>query len=356
MKRYIAIVSLLICFCSVLCGCGFWMDGDYVSVVPHQDQSNSPEEEVIEVSTYRQMCNALAELVESGAESGIISATAFNSGSVRFYMDSAIQNVLTSNAVGAYAVDEITYEVGTRSGAEAIALDIQYEHDLSEILRINQAKDMAEAKDVIEEALKNCDLSVVVQIGQYEETDFVQLVRDYANDNPDIIMEIPKVTASVYPEKGTERIVELLFTYQTSRDSLRQMQQAVEPVFTAAGLYVKGDAQVRGKYVKLYAFLMERFDYTIETSITPAYSLLSHGVGDCKAFANVYAAMCRKADLECYVVSGTRDGEPWTWNIINFRGSYYHLDLLRSSQLGEFSPKRKSELSGYVWDYSAYPD
>ena len=44
---------------------------------------------------------------------------------------------------------------------------------------------------------------------------------------------------------------------------------------------------------------MERYDYRIETSITPAYSLLRHGVGDSRAFAVVYAAMCQQAGLEC---------------------------------------------------------
>ena len=99
---------------------------------------------------------------------------------------------------------------------------------------------------------------------------------------------------------------------------------------------------------------MERFDYTLETSITPAYSLLGHGVGDSKAFATVYAAMCRRADLECLVITGTRDGEPWTWNMVCDDGTYYHLDLL-SSHRG-FQELTDNEMEGYVWDYSAYPE
>jgi len=110
--------------------------------------------------------------------------------------------------------------------------------------------------------------------------------------------------------------MELTFTYQTSRDALRQMQSQVKPVFDAASLYVSGDGEDRQKLSQLYAFLMERFDYKIETSITPAYSLLRHGVGDSRAFATVYAAMCRLAGLECMTVTGTHAGDPWTWNIV----------------------------------------
>lgn len=356
MKRYIAVFSLVVAVCVLLCGCGFWMDGEYVSVKPHQEQNYNTEKETIAVSSYRQLRSAVVTLVENGAENGILDVSGFNNATVHFYMDSAIQYVMHSTPMGAYAVNEITYEIGTSTGVEAIALDIHYRQDRSEILRMKQTQDMLEVEGVIAEALNNCDSSVVLQTRQYEEIDFVQLVQDYANENPQLIMETPAVEVTVYPERGATRIIELVFTYQTSRESLRQMQQVVEPVFTAAELYVKGNEQVREKYVQLYAFLMERSEYAVETSITPAYSLLHHGVGDCKAFANVYAAMCRQAGLECYVVSGTRDGEPWTWNLIYFRGGYYHLDLLRSSQTGGFAPLRKSAMDGYVWDYSVYPD
>ena len=101
---------------------------------------------------------------------------------------------------------------------------------------------------------------------------------------------------------------------------------------------------------------MERFDYKVETSITPAYSLLRHGVGDSRAFATVYAAMCRASGLECIVVTGTRSGEPWTWNIICQDGVYWHVDLLRCNEQGRFHKTEDSGMTGYVWDYSAYPE
>ena len=167
-------------------------------------------------------------------------------------------------------------------------------------------------------------------------------------------MEIPKVTVGVYGT-GASRVVELNFAYENSRDALQLMRSQVKPVFDAAEMYVSGDAADRQKYSQLYAFLMERFDYKVETSITPAYSLLHHGVGDSRAFATVYAAMCRKAGLECMVVTGTRSGEPWVWNIILDNGSYQHVDLLRCSDQNRFRTVADRDMEGYVWDYSAYP-
>ena len=353
MKRLFLVLQAA-AMCVVLAGCGFWMDGDYVSVKPHMDQTILEGDEVIEVTSYVELHDALSELVDAGAQSGIVSTASFNNGTVHFYVDTAIEHVTTSTPIGAYAVDNITYEIGTNRGASVVAFHINYRHDRSQILRIQQVSGMEDATAAITAALDNCDASVLLHIANYDAVDLAQLVQDYANENPDRVMEIPAVNAAVYPEKGSERLVELNFTYQTSRETLRQMQEQVESVFTSADLYVQEAAQVWDVYSRLYSFLMERNEYTVQTSITPAYSLLHHGVGDSRAFANVYAAMCRRAELDCKVISGTREGEPWCWNLVRFRGKYYHVDLLQCSQTGSFQMLSDEEMTGYVWDYSAY--
>ena len=37
-------------------------------------------------------------------------------------------------------------------------------------------------------------------------------------------------------------------------------------------------------------------------------------------------------------------------------GHYYHVDLLRCSELGGYREFTDQEMSGYVWDYTAYPE
>ena len=354
MRRLILITILAALMVCVFSGCGFWMDGERLSVTPHMEQSQLDVVEVTEVSNYMQLRKSLIELIESGASGGIMSVSSFNKVTASFYVDTAINHVLGNTAIGAYAVDSITYEVGTNRGASVIAFKIAYEHTISEIQRMRYVPGMDEAVEVIAGALDNCDHSVSVRVQKYEEIDFVQFVQDYANNHPDTVMEVPNITASVYPDNGADRIIEVSFTYQTSRETLRRMQEQVAPVFTSAELYVTETTQVRDIYARLYAFLMERNAYKLESSITPAYSLLHHGVGDSRAFANVYAAMCRQVDLYCQVVSGTRDGEPWCWNVIRYRGKYYHVDLHQCSQTGGFRMREHSEMEGYVWDYSAF--
>ena len=252
-------------------------------------------------------------------------------------------------------MDTITWEIGTSAGEPVLGLQITYLHDRAEIRNIKTAADCMAAEKAVRKALVDCQPGIVLQILDYVATDFTQIVEDYALIHPETVMELPQVTENVYPESGKTRVVELKFTYQTSRDSLKTMQSQVAPVFSSAVLYVSGDGSVSEKYGQLYSFLMERYKYTYETSITPSYSLLRHGVGDSRAFAMVYSAMCCMAGMECMIVSGTRDGVSHYWNIICCDGVYYHVDLLRCSEEGGFLARTDEEMSGYVWDYSAYP-
>lgn len=348
----------LIAFClSVslfLTGCSF-LDGSYLSIEPHREQRQSIQTGTIHAASYQDLVQALEQLIDSGAEMGVIVVQDYPAENIEEQMVTAADFVSQAYAIGAFAVEKIDLELGTSGGTAAIAVTIRYRRSLSEIESIRQVSNMDAAEKAIYQALERCDAGVVLLVDRYAYRDLTLTVQNYAVENPQVVMEVPIVTETTYGI-GRQRVIELAFTYQNSRDALRQMQDQVQPVFNSAVLYVSGDGQAWQKYAQLYGFLMERFDYTIETSITPAYSLLRHGVGDSRAFATVYAAMCRSAGLECQVVTGTREGEPWTWNMITEGENHYHVDLLRCSQEGEFRRLTDAEMGGYVWDYSAYSE
>lgn len=349
----IRMIVLLIGISLLLGGCG-WMDGSYVSVTPHQEQAGTIRTENLSVSNYEELLDIMEEVVSKGMESCVINVVNYEQDYLELNVANAVQRIQKIYPVGAYAVESIDYEIGSNTGKTAIALDITYRHSRNEIRNIQKAKDMDIARKFVGQALESYDTMLVMEMEEYEELDYDQVVRDYAMEHPQNVMEVPQVTWESYGI-GTSRVVELTFFYQTSRDALRTMQTQVQPVFDSAVLYVSGEGAHHQKYAQLYAFLMERFDYKVETSITPAYSLLRHGVGDSRAFATVYAAMCRDAGLDSMVVTGTRDGNPWTWNIICEDGFYWHVDLLRSNETGQFLKQLDADMEGYVWDYSAYP-
>lgn len=352
MKRYLICILAL---CLTLTGCS-WMDGNYLSATPHHQPVNDTESSVLIVENYLQLRQALEDMISSGIENRVISVGDFREDQLVNSMEIAVRYIKATFPIGAYSVDTIRYELGTSSGVAAVAVDVSYLHSRAEIQKIREVADMEHAKDHIRDALTNYDTSLVMMVYDYETIDLQQLAEDFAAEYPGAVMETPVISFQTYPNAGNRRVLELKFTYQSSRDNLRTMQEQVQRMFASASLYVSHDAENSQKYSQLYTFLMERFsEYQIKTSITPAYSLLNHGVGDSKAFATVYSQMCREAGLECLTVLGTRDGEPWFWNIVLIDGFYYHVDLLACQAEGGFQVLTDAQMSNYVWDYSAYP-
>lgn len=351
MKEKVLIPAL--CLCLLLSGCG-WLDGSYVSVTAHQEQHQQIVTQALVATSYRELIRVFYDLIDEGIESAVINIAGYPAEDVERGVSVAVDYATTSYPIGAYAVSAIDYELGTNNGLPALAVTISYRHSAAQIRAIQTVKDTQAAATAVARALERYDSEAVLLLEEYSSMDYSQLVRSYCEEHPDTVMEIPQVVTSIHG-KGKKRVVELSFAYQNSPEDLRQMQAQTTPVFEAAVLYVSGDGQDRQKFSQLYTFLMERFSYQIETSITPAYSLLRHGVGDSRAFALSYAAMCRRAGLTCLSVTGTCAGEPRTWNIILDDGKYYHLDLLRCYQSSGFQELTDPEMTGYVWDYSAYP-
>ena len=349
------ITALLAVLCLLLSGCSFWTDGSYSSVKPHKELANQGEKPAENVSDYKQLMDALEALVESGAQSGMLSMQYAAEDAAQADMDKAIREIRQNNPFAAYAVEEIGYVFGASGGRNAVSVQITYFQNRMNPEKIQRVQTFEQVEQIIGQHLDDCDAGVVLYFADPGQVDYAQMVADYALTYPQKVMEAPEVTVSLYPEEGIEQIVELKFSYQTSRAELRTLQNKVAPVFSSATQHATGDWASAEKAQRLYGFLMGRYEYNIQTSITPAYSLLLHGVGDSRAFAMVYSAMCRQAGLDGYVVTGTREGTPWVWNAVQIDGVYYYLDLLRCSSEGTFQLHTQEEMTDYVWDYSAYP-
>lgn len=343
-----AVAALALVLALVLSGCS-WMDGSYVSVTPHQvavGQNDSGNARA--VRSYTELRSALVRLIDEGSTKGLFSLSDYPREEAEADMAEAVKYVMTVYPVGAYAVQDIQYGFG--SGA--VSVDITYSRSPEEIAGIHTVRRMEGAEQAIAEALDESTEKLVLQISGYRETDFTEIVRDYARSNPDRVMETPLVEVRICPEQGDVRVVEMVFQYRTDRQELRSMREQVQPVFSSAALYVSGQAGEWVKFSQLHTFLTERFDYQLRSSVTPAYSLLCQGVGDSQAFAQVYTAMCSRIGLNARSVCGKRSGEEHWWNLVNIDGAWYHLDLLGEKQ---FMPLTDGQMADYEWDRSAYP-
>lgn len=351
MKRLFALLAAA----CLLTGCSSLGSGSYRSVKPHFTPPSASEPAHTAVEDYNGLCQAIISLVHSQSAGDKISVSNYDGASLERDLRRAVDYVMEYDALAAYAVEDISYQLGEMGNRKAVSFRIAYRHNRLELHHILQVKNMDQATQMIHTALLECDAALVLHVEDYTDRDFSALVQAYAEENPHLVMEQPLVTANTYPESGKERVVELKFTYQTNRDTLRQMAEYVEPVFQASRLNVIGEEQESVRFSLMYSFLVERIQINVVPSITPAYSIFRYGVGDSKAFAQIFAAMCRNAQLECLVVSGTKDGQPHFWNIICQDGVYYHVDILRDTQSSDMARYYDDQMVGYVWDFDDYP-
>ncbi|MBE6933952.1 MAG: transglutaminase domain-containing protein [Ruminococcaceae bacterium] len=352
MKKIIAAAVLL---CILLSGCSSWMNGSYAVVTPHTEPANHQGRPTNTISSYEQLRYVLVSMVEGGEESALLSVKYADEERIRPDMDKAVNEICQSNPYAVYAVEDIQYEMSSGTGPKTVSVRVTYRPNRAEMKRIKKASNAEQIEAIVSQQLDDCAAGVVLYVQNPVRIDYVQMVADYAWENPQQVMEAPEVSVSLYPEMGEKQIVELRFSYRSSREELRAMKEKVAPVFVSAEKYAATEQDEKEKAQKLYSFLMNRYKYMQQTSITPTYSLLMHGVGDSQAFAVVYAAMCRQVELNCKVVIGTRSGEPWAWNVMEIDGIFYHLDLLRCDGADGFKLYTKEEMTDYVWDYSIYP-
>lgn len=350
-------IALVLVICLTFSGCGTLLTGEFTWEQDHNIPSAPNSGQDLAVSDYAQLVKVLADSIEKGTEVFTVSVAQYDGTVLDRDVNRAVEEVRSTNPIASYAVSDVFCQIGTVGGEKVLVVQVQYLHDQNQISKILTVADNAAAKEAIGNALNECSSGIVLRIESYQDEDFLVAAEQYAAQYPQYVMETPQVSVSLYPETGTNRVLEIRFSYVNDRDALRDMQNQVLTLFDASVNIVSVTEKPREKYVQLYSLLVERFQkYTIETSITPAYSLLVHGVGDSRAFAILYAAMCHEAGLDCKVVAGTKGGKQYYWNIVQVDGSHYHVDLLRSKGEGNLRLLTDTIINeGYVWDFSAYP-
>ena len=218
MKKAAAIIIVL---SLLLSGCSSWMNGSYIAVAPHTEPSTQKEKPTINVSTDVQLQNALITLVDSGEENGVIYLQDALRETIDENLETIVKEVTEKHPFAVYAVEEIQCEIGAVGGKDAVSVHITYQQNRQHRDKIRRVENLEQIKKIILERLEACEPGVVMVLDHQVTVDFPQLVADCAMEYPQKVMEMPEVAVSYYPEEGDEQIVEVKFTYWSSREELR---------------------------------------------------------------------------------------------------------------------------------------
>ena len=195
MKTRILLLAVLVCL--LFGGCG-WMDGSYLSITPHRDPGISTQTNDRVAVNYLQLRTALERMVDAGVENAVINVAGYRRELLDDGIANAAQYTSTRYPLGAWAVDQISYEIGTGGGQPAISVAISYIHGRSEIRKIKKAEGMEQAEALIIEASfgnpkEHCDYMVVLGAKVRAEgpsvslMDRIRATQAYMDSHPDAI-------------------------------------------------------------------------------------------------------------------------------------------------------------------------
>lgn len=350
MKRIALLLSIIL----LLTGCSLVPD-EYYSVKPHESTAQAQIPEAVEVSDYDGLTDAILRFIKAGLEEGAIRTVEYD-GNVEEDLVQAVYDVVRLDPIGAFAVDYLNHNCVKILNYYEISLAITYRRSGYEIAAIQQAYSPQQLQGQVERSLRAYDDLLAMQVTEDQEYDIAALAEAYFLQNPEEMVELPEVQVSVFPDTGKERIVEVEFHYQNSYNNLMTKKSAVNESVNAAAEYIRYRHSDRDKTRLLYTYLTERFTYEPGTSDSPVWSALCGGVADPLGLAQGFRLICRKAGVECYTVSGLKDGQPYYWNIVSDDGDYRHIDLARDIAEDEgLWFMTDWDMGRYYWNTAEYP-
>ena len=354
MKRMILILLSM----ALLTGCSVLAPDSYLSITPHQSSEvQTTNTDAVTADNYMTLKAAILHLVRTGQTEGVIRVTGYD-GDLEEELQQAAFEVSTLDPLGAYAVDYMTHSCNLLVSYYEIRVSITFRRSAKDIAGIRSVSTQDHLEQILSTAIDTFDDRVAVRLHNYRDQaeDIPTFLGEYCAANPATVMEVPKITVSVYPESGSTRIVEINFLYTNNPQGLLAKQRAVANGIDAAAEYIRYRQEDYDKVQLLYAYLTQRFQYRKASTVTPLYDALCSGVADPVGLAQAWQLICDKAGVECLTVSGMKNGEAYTWNILR-TGSYYrHLDLAQCVlDRSGLVLNSDGEMSAYYWNMEQYP-
>lgn len=354
MRRICAAAVLLAALVS-LSGCTAMLERSYQVVTDHPEHPATADDSgVLKAESYQDLVNDILYFVNQGAETGVIRMIDYTR-DVETDLNSACLEVARDAPIGAYAVDFIKYDYTPVVKYYEANITISYSRTLEQIRSIQNVTGTSAIRAELQEALLQFSPEAVLHIAYFnEDEDYIaSLIQQAYYDTPAAAFGMPVYTISLYPETGSERIVEILLTYPDAPETLRrmssQLQQQAEQL-TSSFTQLDTHRAVQ----ELLALLRQRVAYQTGTGCSTAYSALMENRADSEGLALAFQLLCQQLKVECSLVQGTLDGSPHFWNVVTLsEGEYRHVDA--SQEEGFLFTDQELSALGYTWDTEDTP-
>lgn len=360
MKKLIALILLLAAVFG-LCGCGSTFEKEYVHISEYStaEQMVASEDDKTVVRNMNALKQAILDIVYSENGKGIISFDPSYEGDAVEDMASACWQVRTQDAMCAYCVDNIAYEMNKIVSYYEAELSITYSSVIKEaggIVRMNYATRLdEEIGEAMSRGIKK--LAILVGRSSYTAEGMVGIVEKFYRTNPYLAPNMPIVEVNMFSGNSMQKLYEINLNYGINDQELRKRRTAVQAVKPFETLSTDNMSGV-DKALLACDYLVENCAYNGENAGNSVYASLVEKNADSEGLAYAYVELCRQLGLNCRMINGQLNWKDHWWNLIEIDGEYYHADVSRCMD-GEYSDgfllNDQTIWGDHRWDTASYP-
>ncbi len=346
--------------CLLLAGCGSLFEKEYVAVTDYIPpvQAESGGGERVTVRNMAELKKAIISMVYEGSTGGSIAFDANYDGSAAEDMESACWQVRTQDALCAYCVRDLSYELEKIVNYYESTISIDYTSYATEISGIIRLPYSVGLQDILSSAMEENRSRVTLLIDTSTTTteNVRSIVQDLYRTNPTICVREPQLSVYMYSGAGRQRLYEINFRYDLAEDELIRCKSQLKNLDVVSNLDA-GQLDDPHRALAACRYLTENCRLS-ETAPGSCYDALIMCESDSEGLALAYVEMCHQLGLECRIVYGQYGGLVHCWNIVKLDGSWYHVDVSRCYD-GRFEEgfllNDERMWNDYRWTISAYP-
>ena len=362
MKRRLTALFLLAAAAFSLCGCARVFDTEYVvetSFEPVVNVAAPEEDDDATAVSFDDLKEVLRDMVAQGDASRILHFDPAYEGDVSADLANACWQIRTQDALCAYCVENISYEVFKIVNRYEALLSVSYSQTAEALESIVHLPYAADAGELLREAMADGQPSLILLIERSSYT--AEGMEDFAlqtyHETPTITPLEPEIHVSMTSGADTQRLYVFELDYGLPETERRARRDAMEALDLFPGMDVSGLGEAERALLACCALIV-RSRCSEDTRKHSVYDALIGCEADDHGLALAYVEYCRRLGLACEIVHGQRGGEEYSWNIVEIDGAYYHVDAAACSRQGlaaGFLLDDESAWGDYRWDYFAYP-
>jgi len=381
MKKATA-AALILALMLAMAGCRNIFEKEYCNVADYTAEAETATKEPVDdtISSYAALKRGITDLVSKHVESAELKFQNYD-GSVAQDISQACWEVKSSTALGAFAVDYISYDTTRISSASQAEIFITYKRTAEQVAALEAVSNLRALVGRISTALENGETYLAVELNSaYVTSEEVKAYISQAYyDDAQAVPFLPSAEVNIFPDSGVDRIVEITFDYGQTTEELAGIRQKLSDACAklTADLFPEEETSTtdnpqgtespsptatpqEARQADTAYTLAQRLKNACvcdKTAGATAYDALVKGEASSEGVAMAYEALCQTVGIECQVVSGSLDDSAHFWNIVTVDGISAHVDVSRWSggTQAVFLMTDGAMRSSYSWDASQYP-